>query len=298
MFMRLGLVGATGAVLALTWMACGEDAATGAACDTDEDCRTGELCHPDAKQCVQTCEIGADCPSSARNCEELSSTDTRNICKCVTSELCAGGDGTGSSAICSTAFEICMTKCGSDSDCPSGTTCETSTGQCLTCNPSSTTLGTNGGPDTCNYGDFCSSAGRCTAAPEGACTQATASGAPTWNRAAQRSPVITSVSATFRSSTDPVLECGGGGTAAEVTIRYYAPNGLTTHTNFEDLQTHVFFRVATDFVGAHFAVQNPPANSTFGEFTVGIACQSSSRTAALYIADEADNTSNVVCVSW
>jgi hypothetical protein len=98
----------------------------------------------------------------------------------------------------------------------------------------------------------------------------------------------------------PTTQCAGQTQthATDVTIKYYAPNGLTTHTNFADLQTHVFFRTATDFVGASFPVTAPPANAQFGEFTVGIACGSNFRTAAIYIADEADNTSNVVCVSW
>ncbi|HYX91344.1 MAG TPA: hypothetical protein VE782_07275, partial [Myxococcaceae bacterium] len=135
----------------------------------------------------------------------------------------------------------------------------------------------------------------------GTCSLATASGAPTWNRSAKQAPVITSASAIALASTSPSnpAQCQNGDPAAEVTNSYYAPNGLTTHSDFADLQRHVFFRTGTSFVGANFPVQNPPANATFGEFKVGIACgHPSPDVAALYIEDEQGNTSNVVCVSW
>ena len=112
--------------------------------------------------------------------------------------------------------------------------------------------------------------------------------------------MIISASAVVKNPTSALNECAGGDPAGIVTIKYYAPSGLTTHTDFQDLQNHVRFRTLTSgqFFGANFGVQDPPTSGQFGELKVGIGCGNATETAAVYIADEAGNTSNVVCVSW
>lgn len=278
MTLMLAALGAMSMVLT----ACGGDGRESLTCSTDADCLENEICHPDAKVCAQTCPSGngSDCPDSAKTCEAVSATNTTKICKCTPDTTFCTSDvrvSDASNLECSPTAKICVPK--------GSTPVETS------CNPANQ-------PDTCGYGNVCSSTtNKCAAAPEGTCTQA--SGAPTWNKTGGTAPVIVSTSAQFLSSTDSSTECGGGVSAALVTINYYAPGGLTTHTSFSDLTNHVKFRTASGFFGVNFSRQDPPSGSvTQGTMKVGIACGSSSRQAAIYVANEAGQTSNVVCVSW
>jgi hypothetical protein len=278
MTLMLAALGAMGMMLT----ACGGDGRESLTCSTDADCLENEICHPDAKVCAQTCPSGngSDCPNSAKTCEAVSATNTTKICKCTPdTTFCASDErvSDASNLECSPTAKICV---------PKGTTpVETS------CNPANQ-------PDTCSYGNVCSSStNKCEAAPEGTCTQAT--GAPAWNKTGGTAPVIVSATAEFLSSTNASTECGSGVSAALVTINYYAPGGLTTHTSFSDLTNHVKFRTASSFFGVNFSRQDPPAGATTqGTMKVGIACGSSSRQAAIYIANESGQTSNVVCVSW
>jgi Cys-rich repeat protein len=186
-------------------------------------------------------------------------------------------------------------KCTADADCAAGQTCDTTAGICKataqTCNPANQ-------PGTCSYGQVCSSTNnQCQAAPEGTCSQAT--GAPAWNKTAAAAPVIVSVTASKLSTTNTTSQCGDGGPAGLVTIRFYAPNGLTTHTTLTDLQKHVVgkFNAGASFVGPSFASKEPAANATSGEMVVGF-CGPATAQGAIYIADEQGRTSNVPCVSW
>lgn len=278
MLKRLGLVG-TAAALALALAGCGEGSGV-TTCTADADC-TGEneICHESAGVCVRTCTSSADCPTEAKTCKTTTATGSTMICTCATDELCAQELGTGT--VCSDAFQVCVS--------------EDSTGG--TCSATSTTLGAAGGPDTCNYGDFCSGT-TCTAAPVGTCGEAT--GAPTWNKTAKTAPVITSITAQAMATTNATNQCANGDPAATITINYYAPDGLTSHTAFTDLQNHVKFRTLTSgsFFGANFPVQDPPVSAQFGTLSVGIGCGNAHETAAVYIADEQGDTSNVVCVTW
>ena len=168
------------------------------------------------------------------------------------------------------------------------------------CNDQSATLGAQGGPDSCSYGSFCPSTKVCAKAPVGNCAEA--SGAPSWDQAAKLAPVIISATAQALATTSSTTECLNGDPAALVTIAYYAPGGLTTHTDFADLTKHAKFKVSASpvgmWVGVNFQRMKPPANAQFGSMQVGVNCGSASGSAALYIADEAGHTSNPVCVSW
>ncbi|XXF77310.1 hypothetical protein P2318_30305 [Myxococcaceae bacterium GXIMD 01537] len=127
--LHLGLAVLLMGLSAATITACGDDETEGAGCDADSDCLSNELCHPQANVCVKTCSSSNDCTSEAKNCEALSAADSRQICKCTTDELCQGGN-IGSSALCSDAFRICVTRCSDDTGCPTGQTCDTTSGEC------------------------------------------------------------------------------------------------------------------------------------------------------------------------
>jgi hypothetical protein len=266
-------------------------------CTDDTQCLESEICHPDAKVCVQTCTSSADCPDTAKTCAALSATNSQQICKCSTDALCNLGREEQDLA-CAPDSKVCAPKCTADVDCAEGQMCDTTAGVCKpsgstgqTCNPANQ-------PDTCSYGQVCSSAtNKCEAAPQGTCTQAT--GAPAWNQTGGTAPVIVSATATALSTTNTTTQCGDGGPAGLVTIRFYAPGGLTTHTTLTDLQKHVKgkFNQSASFIGPGFAPQEPAANATEGVMVVGF-CGPATAQGAIYIANEAGQTSNVVCVSW
>ena len=283
MKLMLAVLGAMSMVLT----GCPDGGREDLACTATTDCLEGEICHPTAGVCVQTCTAGTDCPESAKTCEAIGGGNTQMICKCTTDALCQRDE-----RVADASTLKCLIPSGATNGvcAPAGTTpVQTS------CNPANQ-------PGTCNYGQICAGTGtaaKCEAAPAGTCTAATAAGAPTWNQSGGTAPVIVSASAQFASSTT-TTECSNGVSAAIVTINYYAPGGLTNHTDFRDLQKHVWFRTATDFFGVNFSRADPPsgATATQGTMQVGIACGSSRREAAIYIANEAGQTSNVVCVTW
>jgi hypothetical protein len=148
-------------------------------CTMDADCIEGEICHPTAKACVQTCTAGADCPASAKTCAAISTSDNRQICQCSTDQLCATNvEG----SVCSTLDKVCTPKCTADADCGANRTCDTATGQCkaggsgTTCTYGSCAAGevcsattnrceagatcTGEAQSTCGYGQFCGT-GKC-----------------------------------------------------------------------------------------------------------------------------------------
>ncbi|QRK05898.1 hypothetical protein JQX13_38040 [Archangium violaceum] len=201
--------------------------------------------------CLQTCELAADCPDSAKNCEELGGTgpnaNTR-VCKCTTDELCAGGDTTGSSAICSDAFGVCVTKCGGDTDCPTGYTCETGTGECratgaggtctydscgpdLNCNlttgqcePARTCTSTGTQPDVCGYGQYCNTVNLCDFVSRPTCSNITQAGID-WDPATSSGPVIYEITQEYFDQ-DPSF-CPGTGVNKRARFRVdaYGPPG-------------------------------------------------------------------------
>jgi hypothetical protein len=175
--------------LSLVMTGCPSDETSSLTCSADTDCIESEICHPTAKVCVKTCTAGADCPSSAKTCAALSTTDSRLVCQCATDTLC-NSDG-ATDLVCSNLDKVCAPKCTSDAACGTGRTCDTATGQCKagstggTCSPacgagqvcdtSTRTCVNNGaactgeGQSTCVYGSqFCSSSA-CTALPAPTC---------------------------------------------------------------------------------------------------------------------------------
>jgi hypothetical protein len=277
--------------------------AVGDACTADTECGTDLVCHQNAKVCVETCGITADCDqeTTQKNCTPTpwtaAATDGgtgAKICGCSTDALC------GTDKVCSTADKICRSKCTGSADC-NGRTCDTTTGQCSgsvsggTCNSSATTLGANGGPDTCNYGELCATSNVCEAVPEGTCTSA--SGAPAWNKAAKDAPVIRSVTAEGAATSNPTTECGDSGPKSVFTIRYYSPTALLNSTTFATYKSQLKFKFTGGFVEPSFEAQMPTAGQKFGEVKVGV-CGRSSGTGAIYIADPSGKTSNVVCVTY
>jgi hypothetical protein len=267
-------------------------------CTDDSECLESEICHPDAKVCVQTCTSSADCPDTAKTCEAVSASNTQKICKCSTDALCNQGREMQDLA-CDPTSKVCVPKCTANADCATGQTCDTTAGVCKPSGSTGTTCNPANQPGTCNYGQVCSSAtNKCEAAPVGTCSEAT--GAPTWNQSGGTAPVIVSATAVRLSTTNSSNECANGDPAGLVTIRFYAPGGLTTHSDFSDLRDHVKFRLLNSgtFYGVNFARQLPTSGAVEGTMQIGIGCGNSTEQAAVYIANEAGQTSNVVCVTW
>jgi hypothetical protein len=126
--------------LSLVMTGCPSDEEGSLTCATDADCIEGEICHPAAKTCVQTCTTPSDCPSSARaDCTAVSAGSSTKVCNCATDPLCNSEGATG--LVCSTLDKVCTPKCTTDTDCGAGRTCDTATGQCKA-----------GGGATCTYG--------------------------------------------------------------------------------------------------------------------------------------------------
>jgi hypothetical protein len=156
-------------------------------CTADGDCLEGEICHPGSKVCVQTCTAGADCPSTAKTCAAISTSDSRQVCQCSTDALCNSEGMTD--LVCSTLDKVCTSKCTSDASCGTGRTCDTATGQCkaggATCTYGSCASGeicgastnrcevgatcTGEAQSTCGYGQYCGT-GKCQDVAKPTCT--------------------------------------------------------------------------------------------------------------------------------
>ncbi|MBX5481951.1 MAG: hypothetical protein IRZ16_08965 [Myxococcaceae bacterium] len=272
MLKKIGLVGITAAATAALVIACSDGTTPNSiVCSADADCRVGEICHPDAKVCVQTCESGDDCPDASKNCDALSATDSTKICKCTTTPLCQGGVA-GPDSICSETFDVCTPKCASNLDCGSGLECDTATGECK---PASTDGGTDGGTGAacdwasaetaCATGEKCNlEASQCQAAVSctgegqaGVCSYGSACESGTcdpvdrpdpascspfshnnisWNPATDRGPVIYSI----ENVTDDTSFCSGSATAQTIEIKAYSPTPFPTDKN--QLNGFVFVR--------------------------------------------------------
>ena len=192
-------------------------------CSQDADCQGAEICHPEAKVCVQTCTSSTDCPNSAKTCDAISSADSRTVCKCTTDALCATDERvSGTTLTCSTAYSVCAppgsasAKCTKDADCNAGQTCDTASGACVTptagctkdadcsagqvCDSgtcTNTTVGqacSGSSQSPCDYGQYCGSSSQCAAAPVAPTTcQNFSKSYPEWSAAGSNGPVIYSV---------------------------------------------------------------------------------------------------------
>lgn len=261
-FTKLKLMLAAVAVAGLA--ACDPGTVAPSTCTSNTDCDAAtEICHPDAKVCVQTCEAAADCPTTQRNCAALGGTSAdkdKKICKCQTDALCASDQ----SQVCNTTYELCQDKCTDNAGCPTGFTCETSSGQCrrgtnpTACTPGSCptgqvcnlTTGTCGAAATCSgtsqstcaYGQFCSSS-TCRDAPLAptTCENFSGSNRPQFNSNSS-GPVIYEVSR--REYQVGSSYCAGSAPDAFiVTVKAYR-----TDANWPDTRSQVagFFYVRTD----------------------------------------------------
>lgn len=210
--------------MSLVMTGCPEDGEESLTCSTDGDCIEGEICHPTAGVCVQTCETANNtCPSSARTCAAISTTDSRTVCQCSTDPLC--NDGQETDLVCSTLDKVCTPKCASDADCSTGRTCNTISGQCEAGTGPGPTTCTGTGQAACAYGQFCSS-GQCTAVPAPTCANFTPGQGgkqPVWNATSSTGPIIYEI--TQVSFAADSFCSGAGDITAKARVKAYTTSG-------------------------------------------------------------------------
>jgi len=190
-------------------------------CATDGECNQGEICHPTAKACVQTCATNDEC--STRKCEAVSTSVATKVCKCTTDQLCTSDLGT--ELLCSTLDTVCTPKCTADVDCGTGRTCDTATGQCKAGGGNTGTTCTGEGQTTCAYGQFCS-ASKCTAVPAPTCANFNPSQGgktPVWNATSSTGPIIFDV--TQVSFANDSFCSGAGEITAKARVKAYVSTG-------------------------------------------------------------------------
>lgn len=225
MTLMLAALGAMGMMLT----ACGDEGRTSLTCSTNADCLESEICHPDAKVCVQTCTTSADCPNAAKTCEAVSASNTQLICKCSTDALCQSDErvSDASTLVCSATAKVCVPKCSTDTDCSAGQTCDTSAG---VCKPGTTTGNTctGEGQSTCSYGEFCSSS-KCAAVPAPTCANfdpAQGGRTPTFNAATSTGPIIYDVTqVSFSQDSWCAAVAGSTGLTAKARVKAYIKTG-------------------------------------------------------------------------
>jgi hypothetical protein len=167
------------AALGLALTACPGGGREDLTCSADTDCSEDgtEICHPQAKVCVQTCTQTTDCPDSAKSCEAISSTNTQKICKCSTDALCQTDERVtdASTLSCDKSYSVCKSTGTGGGQTPPGAAC------------------TGSSQSTCSYGQFCNGS-TCAAAPEAAATcENFSKNRPNWSTASSSGPVIYSV---------------------------------------------------------------------------------------------------------
>lgn len=227
-------------------MGCGGGGGTttdaGSGCSNDAACGTGKVCHPVLKSCVASCTVGADCPASAKKCARMDGTTATaaapGFCQCETDQFCAAGTA---NQVCNQATLQCSDKCTSNLSCPTGSTCNATTGVCSAVastgdagsgDAGTTDAGTttdagvaacnldnsNTQPNTCGYGSFCTGTKVCQAASNGGCSNVTTHAAG-WT-SNSTGPVIYDVV----DETDVAADCTTGN-AYTVTLWAYQTGG-------------------------------------------------------------------------
>lgn len=203
-------------------MSCGDETgAAGGFCNSDADCTGNEICHLEARACVTKCTTSSDCTANASTCAPIGGTSAQKdttVCQCTTTAAC-NQDRSTADQVCGDLDHVCVTACSQDSDCSTGRTCDTATGQCKasatdpcngqctasetcdtsggtpTCKPAVGAACTDSSQSTCAYGQFCSS-NVCAAAPVAptTCENFPTSSRPQWDPATSNGPVIYEVS--------------------------------------------------------------------------------------------------------
>jgi hypothetical protein len=175
MKLMLAVLGAMSMVLT----GCPDGGRESLTCTDNTECIEGEICHPSAKVCVQTCTAGTDCPSSAKTCEAIGGGNNQMICKCSTDALCQTDErvSDASTLMCNTAFKVCAPAgttapaCTKNEDCTGGQVCDVASGMCKAPTTGATCQGE--GKSTCTYGEFCNipsgTSGTCAAPPAPTC---------------------------------------------------------------------------------------------------------------------------------
>jgi len=204
---------------------CPEDAPT-LTCSADADCLESELCHPNAKVCVQKCTSSAECPDTAKTCEALdpANASSQKICKCSTTALCNTGRETADLVCLTETYKVCAPKCSTDTDCAADQTCDTTAG---VCKPKSTTGNTCSGEGrtTCNYGEFCSSS-RCAAVPAPTCDN--------YQNFTQKNQLGTTGPIIFRANTESAAVDSFCGTGSATPKRVRVKLSAYSNTPFPD----------------------------------------------------------------
>ena len=223
---------------------CGDDDKGSDTCTTNADCAGTEICHPTSNVCVATCSSASDCPDTAKTCAPLGGSGAdaaKNICKCSTDVLCNGGTGSKSTdLVCSNLDRVCVTKCSSNTDCGTGRTCNTGSGQCEQGSgppPGGTCTGE--GQSTCSYGQFCST-GTCATPAAPTCPNLQGKPASSFDPATGTGNIIYNVTKEIFGTA-----CGADTTAQTVKARvsFYTKSG-TLPTTKEGLNG--FFYVRTN----------------------------------------------------
>lgn len=228
-------------------MGCGGGGETpdgGSGCTSDSQCSTGKGCHPVLKECVDSCTGNEDCPASAKTCATVSSSASK-FCTCADDDTCNGG--TSGSLVCNNATKQCTAKCSATS-CPSGFTCNATTGNCDSSN--GTDAGTDAGtdilctstntqPDVCGHTNVCTASNICEPIVDDTCSNiASATRAPFTS--ASTGPVIFNI---IDEATNDDSFCTAPAVAFTATIYAYAAQGSSFGDTGSGLPAGKYFRV-------------------------------------------------------
>ncbi|MBI5542801.1 MAG: hypothetical protein HY901_02855 [Deltaproteobacteria bacterium] len=246
-------------------------------CAQDSDC--GDF-FPQTRKCNTTkgqCE-----PSTASGCTSDSQCTSATAARCNTS---------------SGQCEACTT----DTQCAhigSGLKCDSS-GACVsqgtTCNANVLLPGTNGGPDTCAYGEVCVGATCSASLPDGTC--ATTMGS-SWNTSPLGPVIFVADGQSFASN---ATYCAGGAGGFTVDVEFYSVHGISKGTWSENVQQVQFYRKSDHRKSdAGIIVDFPEDGAKHGSFKTGM-CGSAAGAIdptgyALYMIDSNGGGGNLVCL--
>ncbi|XXF80472.1 hypothetical protein P2318_12170 [Myxococcaceae bacterium GXIMD 01537] len=207
-------------------------------CTDDTGCLATEICHPTAKVCVTKCESSSECTDNAKNCGPVAAGSAVKVCQCGTTELC-NKDRETADQVCSDLDKVCTKACTGDTDCPTGRTCDTATGQCKagtgdacngqcktgetcdttgstpTCKPTAGQSCTGEAQSTCSYGQYCG-AGSCTAVPAPTCSNFSGKPAASFDPATGTGSIIYKVEKEIFGAA-----CGSDATSQTIKARVY-----------------------------------------------------------------------------